>query len=112
MTIDMAAIEENFTYLPGDNFELSVSWTYAGAPIDISDYTASFRIQTPEDVIELTIGEGITVDTETATWVITIGYELTTDWDSILDYRFQVTAPSGAPTTIIFGKLVLIHAIA
>ncbi len=103
----------NFTYLPGDTFQLVVTWASDGTPIDLTDYTASFKVAIPgEDDFEITEGDGITITAVDGQVAVDIDSETTAEWDGDLHYRLRVTSPTGVVTTLVFGSLAVQDAIA
>jgi hypothetical protein len=101
----------DFRYLPGDDLPLDVTWTSAGIPIDLTGYTASFRVDLLTEILELTIGDGITVTPAEGLINVHIDNTETAEWSGDYGYRLQMTSPGGIKTSLIWGRLVKQHAI-
>lgn len=102
----------SFVYLPGDDFQLMVTWAYDHTPINLTGYTASFKVDLITNELELTIGNGLTVNEAEGQIAVHIDHETTADWDSNFDFRLRVTSPQDIITTLLYGNLVVQHVIA
>lgn len=102
----------NLSFVPGDDFELTVTWTDPDAnPINLTGYTASFKVELPGDDLELTLGDGITVDALAGELTIHIGHTETAEWDTDYGYRLRVTSAEDIVTTLMAGQLVMRYVI-
>lgn len=92
----------------GVDFNFPVTYKNDGVVVPVTSYTATFRIKdnysTSENLLELTVGSGITVDEPNGKFTVSISEAQSSFGNRELVYEFIVTSPAGDSVEFLHGK--------
>lgn len=101
----------NLTMYQGASWDYTLTWTTSGTPVNLTNYTARMDVRTaydsPDAVLELTSGSGITLGGTAGTILLEASPIVT---GSVVSgqyvYDLELVSPGSAVTRLVEGLLI------